>query len=64
MKSFGEFDPFGGVFGALSWEPAFASIMTNTMTDFKSVLAGKSDLVTFLRGNWNMMEILPTVDRK
>lgn len=64
MKSFGEFDPFGGVFGALSWQPAFASVMTNTMTDFKSVLAGKSDLVTFLRSNWNMMEILPTVDRK
>lgn len=62
MKSFGEFNPFD-IAGALSWEPAFASMLSNTMTDLKSVLAGKSDLVTFLRSNWSMMEILPTAEK-
>lgn len=60
IKSFGEFDPISSGFGALSWTPAFVSIMGNTYADFKSLVSGKSDLENFLRQNFRSLELLPS----
>lgn len=58
MRSLKEFNPFS-VFGDIQTTPAFISKVSTTLTDFKGLFTGDTDIDRLFRHNVNFLELVP-----